>query len=192
MPSDSPLLEVRNLRKQFPGVLALDGVCLVARAGEVLAVVGENGAGKSTLMKILAGVYQPDEGEILLDGRPLRLSGVRDALDRGIVLIHQELNLAGPLSVTANLFLGRERLGRFGWLDRPAMIREAKALLTRVGLAVPLSTPVETLPLGQQQLVEIARALGRDARVLIMDEPTSSLSSNETERLFAVIGELKR
>src|SRR3954466_11626543 len=103
---EAPLLEVRNLRKRFPGVLALDGVGLVARAGEVLAVVGENGAGKSTLMKILAGVYQPDEGEIRLDGRPLRLEGVRDALARGIVLIHQELNLAGPLSVAANLFLG--------------------------------------------------------------------------------------
>jgi ribose transport system ATP-binding protein len=188
------LLEVRNLRKRFPGVLALDGVGLVARAGEVLAVVGENGAGKSTLMKILAGVYQPDEGEILLDGQPLRLEGVRDALARGIVLIHQELNLAGPLSVTANLFLGRERLrgGVLGWLDRPAMAREAQALLARVGLDVPLTRPVADLPIGQQQLVEVARALALDARILIMDEPTSSLSQSETDRLYEVIADLKR
>jgi ribose transport system ATP-binding protein len=192
--SAPPLLEVRALRKQFPGVLALDGVGLSARAGEVLAVVGENGAGKSTLMKVLAGVYQPDAGEILLDGRPLHLTGVRDALARGIVLIHQELNLAEPLSVTANLFLGRERLrgGLLGWLDRPAMAREAKALLARVGLDVPLSRPVGGLPLGQQQLVEIARALALNARVLIMDEPTSSLTQREADRLFEVIRELKR
>src|SRR5436305_10942041 len=148
-----PLLEVRGLTKSFPGVQALDGVGLHIAAGEVLAVVGENGAGKSTLMKILAGVYAPDEGEIFLDGQPLRLQGIRDALARGIVLIHQELNLAGPLSVTANLFLGRERLrgGWLGWLDRPAMAREAQALLSRVGLDVPITRPVADLPIGQQQ-----------------------------------------
>src|SRR5438270_11448279 len=125
-----PLLEVRNLSKSFPGVRALDGVSVHAAAGEVLAVVGENGAGKSTLMKILAGVYQPDAGDILLDGRPVRLTGVRDALNHGIVLIHQELNLADNLSVAANLFLGRERVrgGPLGWLDRPTITREATAL----------------------------------------------------------------
>src|SRR5208282_4380089 len=114
-------------RKHFPGVQALDGVSLHVEAGEVLAVVGENGAGKSTLMKILAGVYQPDAGEVLLDGRAIRFTGVRDALNHGIILIHQELNLAGNLSVAANLFLGRERIrgGIVGWLDRGAMTREA-------------------------------------------------------------------
>lgn len=194
MANDNPLLEVRGLRKRFAGVLALDGVGVSVRAGEVLAVVGENGAGKSTLMKILAGVYTPDDGEILLGGQTLHLTGVRDALDRGIVLIHQELNLAEPLSVAANLFLGRERLrgGILGWLDRPAMAREAKALLARVGLDVPLHRPVGELPLGQQQLVEIARALALDARILIMDEPTSSLTQRETDRLFEVIADLKR
>src|SRR5437868_6280121 len=148
MANDHPLLEVRGLRKRFPGVLALDGVGLSVRAGEVLAVVGENGAGKSTLMKILAGVYTPDDGQILLDGQPLHVTGVRDALARGIVLIHQELNLAEPLSVAANLFLGRERLrgGLLGWLDRPAMAREAQGLLTRVGLDVPLTRPGADLP----------------------------------------------
>ena len=139
MSTPPPLLDVRGLAKSFPGVRALDGVGLSAAAGEVLAVVGENGAGKSTLMKILAGVYQPDAGDVLLDGRPVRFAGVRDALDRGIVLIHQELNLADNLSVAANLFLGRERLrgGPLGWLDRAAMTHEATALLNRVGLSVP-------------------------------------------------------
>src|SRR5215207_1423113 len=148
MSTPSPLLEVRGLAKSFPGVRALDNVSVHAAAGEVLAVVGENGAGKSTLMKILAGVYQPDAGEVILDGRPVRFAGVRDALDHGIVLIHQELNLADNLSVAANLFLGRERLrgGPLGWLDRATMTREAAALLRRVGLDVPPGRPVGELP----------------------------------------------
>src|SRR5262245_129443 len=188
------LLEVRSLSKRFPGVQALDGVGLSVRAGEVLAVVGENGAGKSTLMKVLAGVYEPDAGEVLLDGRPVRFTGVRDALDHGIVLIHQELNLAENLSVTANLFLGRERLrgGPLGGLDNRAMDREARGLLARVGLDVPPGRPLGELPIGQQQLVEIARALAQSARVIIMDEPTSSLSQKETDTLFGVIADLKR
>jgi ribose transport system ATP-binding protein len=189
-----PLLEVHDLSKSFPGVRALDAVSLHAAAGEVLAVVGENGAGKSTLMKILAGVYQPDAGEIVLAGKPVRFAGVRDALDHGIVLIHQELNLADNLSVAANLFLGRERTrgGPLGWLDRRAMFGEAEALLRRVGLAVPPGQQVGDLPIGQQQLVEIARALAQSARIIIMDEPTSSLSQKETETLFGVIRDLKR
>jgi ribose transport system ATP-binding protein len=194
MSTSPPLLDIRGLTKSFPGVRALDGVGLRAAAGEVLAVVGENGAGKSTLMKILAGAYQPDGGEVLLDGRATRFSGVRDALNQGIVLIHQELNLADNLSVTANLFLGRERVrgGIFGWLDRPTMTREATSLLTRVGLNVAPSRPVGELSIGQQQLVEIARALAQSARIIIMDEPTSSLSQKETDTLFGVIADLKR
>jgi ribose transport system ATP-binding protein len=194
MSTSPPLLEVRGLTKSFPGVRALDGVGLRASAGDVLAVVGENGAGKSTLMKILAGVYRPDAGEMLIDGRSIRFNGVRDALNHGIVLIHQELNLADNLSVAANLFLGRERVrgGVFGWLDRATMKREAAALLGRVGLDVSPSRPVGELPIGQQQLVEIARALAQSARIIIMDEPTSSLSQKETDTLFRVIAELKR
>src|SRR3954447_3271756 len=194
MSTSPPLLDVRGLSKSFPGVRALENVSVRAAAGEVLAVVGENGAGKSTLMKILAGVYQPDAGDVLLDGQPVRFTGVADALRHGIVLIHQELNLADNLSVTANLFLGRERLrgGPFGWLDRRAMTREARELLARGGLAVSPGTPVGELPIGQQQLVEIARALGQKARVLIMDEPTSSLSQRETDTLFGGIADLKR
>jgi ribose transport system ATP-binding protein len=189
-----PLLAARAIRKRFPGVQALDGVSLTVRAGEVVALIGENGAGKSTLMKVLAGIYTPDEGELLLDGAPLQLTGVADAMRRGIDLIHQELNLAGNLSVAANLFLGRERLkgGLLGWLDRRAMDDEARRLLARVGLDVPPGRLVGDLPPGQRQLVEIARALAQDARVIIMDEPTSSLTQRETERLFEVVADLKR
>src|SRR5438552_2820561 len=190
---DRPLLEVRALRKRFPGVLALDGVSLTVHAGEVLAVVGENGAGKSTLMKILAGIHRPDAGEIRLNGKPFHLHGVRDALRRGVVLIHQELNLAENLSVAANLFLGREEVvgGPLGWLNNRRMDADARALLARVGLDVRVDRRVGDLPPGQRQLVEIARALGQDARLIIMDEPTSSLTQRETDRLYEVIDDLK-
>jgi ribose transport system ATP-binding protein len=188
-----PLIEARGIRKTFPGVLALDGVSLSVFAGEVLALVGENGAGKSTLMKILAGLYVPDAGELLLDGQTARFRGVADALRAGVSLIHQELNLAENLSVAANLFLGREPtlLGPLGWLDHRAIRDGAKKLLDRVGLDVAPSTRVGTLAMGQRQMIEIARSLGMNARVLIMDEPTSSLTVGETERLFEVIRDLK-
>jgi ribose transport system ATP-binding protein len=192
--SSSPLLEVRAIRKHFPGVQALDRVSLQVGAAEVLAIVGENGAGKSTLMKILAGIHVPDGGELFLDGRPIPADGVAGAMRRGIVLIHQELNLAENLSVAANLFLGRERVrgGWLGWLNQSAMNEEARALLRRVGLDVSPTHRVGELPPGQRQLVEIARALSLSARLIIMDEPTSSLTQTETERLFEVIDDLKR
>src|SRR6516164_3335304 len=188
------MLEVRAIRKHFPGVLALDNVSLTVHAAEVLALVGENGAGKSTLMKILAGIYQPDAGELRLHGRPFHLSGVADALRRGIVLIHQELNLAENLSVAGNLFLGREPVygGPLGWLNHRRMAAESRALLDRVGLSVRPHQRVGDLPPGQRQLVEIARALAQDARLIIMDEPTSSLTQRETDRLYEVIHDLKR
>jgi ribose transport system ATP-binding protein len=190
----APLLEVRKIRKSFPGVRALDGVSLTVRSGETVAVVGENGAGKSTLMKIVAGLYRPDDGDILIDGVPVHLSGAADALRRGVVLIHQELNLAENLSVSANLFLGREAVlgGPLGWLDRRRMTDEARRLLGRVGLDVHPDHVVGGLPPGQRQMVEIARALGQDARLIIMDEPTSSLTQRETDRLFEVIDDLHR
>ncbi|MCE9529864.1 MAG: sugar ABC transporter ATP-binding protein [Planctomycetes bacterium] len=190
-----PLFEARGIRKRFPGVIALDGVSAFVNRGEVLAVVGENGAGKSTLMKIMAGVYTLDEGTMLLDGRDISFRNVADALQAGICLIHQELNLAENLDVAANIFLGRERLwgGVFGWLDRRAMAREAASFLSRVGLSPDLvDVQVGQLAPGQKQLVEIARALSLDARLIIMDEPTSSLTSGETERLFEVIDDLRR
>ncbi len=191
---DPPMLQARGIRKAFPGVQALADVSLTVHAGEVLAVLGENGAGKSTLMKILAGIYTPDAGELILDNQPLRFSNVADAMARGILLIHQELNLADNLSVAANLFLGHEeiRCGLLGWLNRRSMNEHAQQLLERVGLDVAPNRLVGDLPLGQRQMVEIARALSRKARVLIMDEPTSSLTQRETERLFEVIAELKR
>jgi ribose transport system ATP-binding protein len=188
------LLQARRIRKSFPGVQALDGVSLLVNTGEVLALLGENGAGKSTLMKVLAGIYPPDAGELLLDNEPVRFGSVADAMRRGIILIHQELNLADNLSVAANLFLGNEDRvgGPLGWLDRRSMNDKARTLLERVGLDVAPGRLVGDLPLGQRQMVEIARALAQKARILIMDEPTSSLTQRETDRLFEVIAELKR
>ena len=187
------VLEARQVSKAFPGVQALQKVHLAVHRGEVLAVVGENGAGKSTLMKILGGVEQADAGEILLDGKPVSLATVEEAQDQGIALIHQELNLADNLDVAANVFLGREPR-RFGFLKLidPRIYEDAAVLLRRVGLGCSPRTRVADLPVGQQQLVEIARALSLRSRVVIMDEPTSSLTQRETERLFEIIAELKR
>ena len=186
-----PLLEVRKVTKRFPGVVALKDVSLTLDRGEVLALIGENGAGKSTLMKILAGVQEPDEGAVVLDGRTVRIDSVQTALSRGIALIHQELNLSGNLDVGANIFLGREPL-RNGLINKAKIAADSAVLLQRVGLNVDPRTIVETLPIGQQQLVEIARALSVNARVLIMDEPTSCLSSRETNTLFDVVKDLRR
>jgi len=187
---DCPLLEARELTKSFPGVRALKGVSLTLRRGEVLAVIGENGAGKSTLMKILAGVQRPDAGEILIEGQTTRIGSVHEALSLGIALIHQELNLADNLDVAANIFLGREKR-RFGLIDKARQREDARPLLEAVGLKIDPTVLVSTLSIGQQQLVEIAKALSVDARILIMDEPTSSLSSHESENLFKVIGDLR-
>jgi ribose transport system ATP-binding protein len=189
-----PLLEAVGVRKQFPGVLALDAVSCRVERGEVLAVVGENGAGKSTLMKVIAGVYQADGGEVRLDGVPVRFPTPQAAMDAGVSLIHQELNLAENLSVQDNLFLGREKTvgGPLRLLDRPSAAALGGRLLERVGLpAAYLTRTVGELPPGQKQLVEIARALGLDAKLLIMDEPTSSLTQRETDRLYEVIAGLK-
>jgi ribose transport system ATP-binding protein len=186
----APLLEVRSLTKSFPGVRALKGVSLTLARGEVLAVIGENGAGKSTLMKCLAGVQRADSGEILLEGERAEIHTVHDALARGIALIHQELNLADNLDVAANVFLGREKR-RAGLIDTANLRREARRFLGAVGLDIAPATLVSALPIGHQQLVEIAKALSVNARVLIMDEPTSSLSAREAENLFKVIRDLR-
>jgi ribose transport system ATP-binding protein len=193
MPDDA-FLEVRNLSKSFPGVRALTDVSLKLSGGEVLAVIGENGAGKSTLMKILAGVQTPDAGQLLLDGREVRIDSTRSALKLGISLIHQELNLADNLDVGANIFLGREPRKGFGPLsviDRRRIDREAVNFTKPVGLDLSPRTIVGTLPIGRQQMVEIAKALSTDARILIMDEPTSSLTQHETEHLFRVVKDLR-
>ena len=189
--SEAPLLEIRGVTKRFPGVVALNQVGLRLERGEVLALIGENGAGKSTLMKILAGIQPPSEGEILLDGKPIEIETPRRAVDLGIVLIHQELNHCDNLTVAENMFLGREpRI--FGPFFSEATIRsESRQYLEKVGLDVSPTTLLSTLTIGQQQLVEIAKALSAKARVLIMDEPTSSLSQSDADRLLKVVEDLR-
>lgn len=187
----APILQVKGLSKAFPGVQALQDVSLELRAGEVVSVIGENGAGKSTLMKILAGVQPPDTGEILLAGQPVRFADSRAAIDQGVVLIHQELNLCANLNASQNIFLGREpRWGPF-ILSR-LMNERSRQYLRAAGLEIAPTTPVGQLTIGKQQMVEIAKALSVKARVIIFDEPTSSLSSKEAESLFAIIQSLKR
>lgn len=184
------LLAARDISKRFPGVLALDAVDMAVEAGEVLAVIGENGAGKSTLMKILAGIETPDSGEIVRDGEPVIIDSPRRAAALGIALIHQELNFCANLSVAANLYLGREP-EQWGLIDRAAIREGAVQALAQLELEVSPDTLMGDLPIGHQQLVEIAKALSTEARILIMDEPTSSLTSQEAEALFAVINELR-
>ncbi|MGA0868519.1 MAG: sugar ABC transporter ATP-binding protein [Planctomycetota bacterium] len=187
----APRLSARGIGKRFPGVRALHGVDLEVGAGEVVAVLGENGAGKSTLMKILAGVQLADEGELRFEGRPVRFGSVREAERHGVVLIHQELNLCDNLSIGASMFLGREP--RRGWfVDEAAIAAGARRALDRLGVGLDPGTRIEDLSLAQRQLVEIARAIAIDARVVIMDEPTSSLGESDAERLFDVVDELRR
>ena len=188
--SSALLLQVNGLTKSFPGVLALREVSLSLKKGEVLSLIGENGAGKSTLMKILAGVQPADSGEYLIDDESVNFQNVRDAMNRGIALIHQELNLASNLDLASNIFLGREP-NQKGIIRESELREEASKYLKRVGLDLPTDTITGTLPIGKQQLVEIAKALSCDARVLIMDEPTSSLSQKETETLFDVVKGLR-
>ncbi len=187
----APLLEMRAISKRFPGVLALDRVGIMLHRGEVLGLVGENGAGKSTLMKVLAGVWRPDEGEMVLDGAPFAPRRPRDALDAGVVVIHQELSLVPDRSIADNVFLGHLPRGRLGFVRRAMRDGNARALLARVGLDLPPQRPVRSLGIGAQQLVEIARALSRRARVIVMDEPTAPLSASEVHVLFRTIAALK-
>jgi len=183
-----------GISKRFPGVTALDSVDLDVSAGEILALVGENGAGKSTLMKILAGIHKPDAGSIEMDGHPVVLGSPRDASRFGIAIIHQELELIDTLDVAANIFLGREptRGGPVRLIDRNRTYSETARVLERLHAAVSPRALVGDLSLAYKQLVAIARAISLDARLLIMDEPTSSLTMKETELLFSLIRELKR
>ncbi len=192
----TPLLELKDITKRFPGVLALDGVSLAVGPGEVVALIGENGAGKSTLMGVLGGVCQADAGEVRFAGRLVTVRQVADAIALGIGFIHQELNVLDNLDVAANVFLGREPTwaGRLRLVDRRRAARECEPHLRRLGLdpaTVGPHTLVRDLSLAQRQMVEIAKALSQNARVLIMDEPTSSLTLAETERLLATVRELR-
>ena len=186
------MLTAENITKKFSGVTALDNVCLELHAGKVNAILGENGAGKSTLMKILSGVYRDYEGQILLHGQPVRFTGTRDAQNAGIAIIHQELNLIPYLSITENIFLGQEIETIFGTLDKKQMRLKTVQLLEKLKLNVAPETKINELKVGQQQLVEIAKALLLNPAVIIMDEPTSAITDQEVETLFVIIDELKR
>ncbi|MEC3981411.1 sugar ABC transporter ATP-binding protein [Amycolatopsis sp. H20-H5] len=185
------LVVMTGVSKAYGGVRAVRDVDFAVRAGEVHALLGENGAGKSTLMKVLSGQVAAERGEIRIGGEPVRLSRPADAQRAGIAMIHQELDLVPALSVAENVFLGREPRTRFGTVDRRRMLAETRRLLARSGVRLDAAAPVELLRTGEQQLVTIAKALSLDARVLIMDEPTSALSPPEVEQLFAVIAELR-
>ncbi|HFP9452163.1 TPA: sugar ABC transporter ATP-binding protein [Raoultella ornithinolytica] len=186
----TPVLSMRNIAKAFGKFYALKGVDLTVWPGEIHALMGENGAGKSTLMKILAGAYTATSGEILIDGRPHAIKGPKDALAAGITLIYQEMQLAPNLTVAENIFLGSE-LARGGLVQRKEMINQAQAVIDRLGAQFKASDRVMTLTIAEQQQVEIARALHRNSRVLVMDEPTAALSSRETQRLFELILRLR-
>jgi ribose transport system ATP-binding protein len=191
-PEAAPVrLRMEGITKHFGGVHALEGVAFEAAAGEVHAICGENGAGKSTLMKVLAGAIAEYDGRIVLDGRPVRFTGPRDAEELGIRIIYQELNLVPDLTVAANIFLGRERRNALGLIDDRAMEAEARRLFARLGTPIDPRRRVSDLRIGDQQMVEIAKALAFDAAILIMDEPTSALSDAEVARLFRVIADLR-
>ncbi len=185
------MLTVENITKRFAGVTALQNVSMQFHPGKVHALIGENGAGKSTLMKILSGVYQDYEGWIRLNDETVSFKDPREAQDKGITIIHQELNLIPYLSITENIFLGREIRNRWGLLDKKEMRQRTAALLQRLQLAVDPDRPVSALKVGQQQVVEIAKALLTDSKVIIMDEPTSAISESEVQVLFGIIDQLK-
>ncbi len=185
----TPVLEMRAIRKAFPGVIALDGVDLTLHAGEVHMLLGENGAGKSTLMKILSGAYRKDAGEIVMRGTSVAIHGPGDALALGIRVIYQELNLVPQLSVAENIFLG-DAPTRAGFIDWRALTESTSRLLAELGLNLDARTPLYRLSLAQRQLVEIAKALRGTASILVMDEPTSALTSREVDQLFSLIATL--
>ncbi|HEX3998766.1 MAG TPA: sugar ABC transporter ATP-binding protein [Pirellulales bacterium] len=185
------IISIDRITKRFPGVVALSDVSFDIRRGEVHAIVGENGAGKSTLMKIISGVIPEFEGQLRLHGQPVRFTGTRDAERAGVSIIHQELNLVEQLSSAANIFLGRERHNRLGLLDDRGMERSAAGLLEQLECQISASEPVGSLRVGDQQLIEIAKALSLESEILIMDEPTSALTETETARLFRIMRRLR-
>ena len=185
-----PLLEMRGIVKSFPGVKALRGVDLTLRAGEVLALLGENGAGKSTLMKVLGGAHRADEGTITIDGRETPFHSPQDSRSAGVAVIYQEFNLVPGLTAVENIFLGQE-VTRAGFVAQKQERERAAALFKRLGVEIDLDAPCRRLTTAQQQLVEIAKALAFEARIIVMDEPSAALTSHEVERLFEIIRDLK-
>ncbi|REF36586.1 sugar ABC transporter ATP-binding protein [Thermasporomyces composti] len=186
------LLRLEGISKSFPGVRALSNVSLDLHAGEVHALVGENGAGKSTLMKILTGVYAKDAGTILIDGKPVDIDGPQTAQALGISVIHQELSLMPDLTIAENIFIGREKRRWWAFVDNKDLNRRAAQLFDQLGIYLDPRTKVGDLVVAQQQVVEIAKALSFDARILVMDEPTAALTEQETRVLFRIIRDLKR
>ena len=190
MSDKQPVLQVQHISKSFGGVHALQDVDFAVVPGEVHAILGENGAGKSTLIKILTGFHQPDSGEIFLEGKPVHFSGTREAQQLGIAAIYQEPSLFPDLDVAENIMVGRQPVGRLG-IDWRSMYAEATGLLKRLGLPIDPHTKARDLSVAQQQVVEIARSLSINAKVLIMDEPTSSLTLREVDELFAIVRQLR-
>lgn len=185
------LLQMSGIEKRFAGVHALKGVDFELESGEVHALLGENGAGKSTLMKILAGIYPVDEGEIFIEGNKVSINSVKDAQALGISIIHQEISLVPHLSVAENIFLGKEPVTKTGWIDWKRMIEETRKTLQQFGLELSPEVPVKKLTVAQQQMIEIIKAVSFRAKMIVMDEPTSSLTEKEVEFLFQTIGHLK-
>ncbi|GAB3908731.1 sugar ABC transporter ATP-binding protein [Larkinella knui] len=187
------ILTVHGLTKTFSGVKALDQVRLKVRKGEVHALMGENGAGKSTFMKILIGLHTPDSGEIIFEGSELKASNVNEVLKKGISMIHQEILIVPELTVAQNIFLGREsKRGLFGWIDEKSLNQQAAILLEQMGVTIPPGAQMKSLSVAEMQMVEIAKAISNDAKVIIMDEPTSALSEKEVATLFGIIKNLKK
>ena len=186
-----PILEMRGITKRFPGVLALDHVDLTVYPGQVLALVGENGAGKSTLMKVLSGVHQMDEGEILMEGKPVKIENPLASQLMGISIIYQELSVLDNMNIAENIFLGHEKRMGKAFVDKKAMHAEARQLLDEVGLDVDTHTMAGELSTAQKQMIEVAKALSFNSKIIIMDEPTSSLTETETDILFGIIRKLR-
>ncbi len=186
------ILQAKQISKSFPGVQALDRVDLDIEKGKVHALMGENGAGKSTLMNILIGIHSSDAGQLVWEGRPVRFNGVYDALQAGLSMIHQELLPFPDLTVAENIFMGKEPVKFAGWIDRRQMDRQAAALLRKLGVDIPPSRMMRELSISEMQMVEIAKALSNNAKVIIMDEPTSAITSREVATLFGIIRDLTR
>jgi len=193
MNQEKPILEMIDIHKSFPGVKALNGVTLRAFKGEVMGLLGENGAGKSTLMKILSGVYQKDSGKILIEGKEVEIHNVREAQKLGISIIHQELSLLPNLTVYENLFLGNELVSKLvKKLKKQEMIKQSKELLMQIGFDINPARYVKELSVGEMQLLEIIKAVSKNSKIIIMDEPTAALTEEEVRRLFEIINQLKR
>ncbi|HAT4245214.1 TPA: sugar ABC transporter ATP-binding protein [Clostridium perfringens] len=189
----TPMLKMIGVSKSFPGVKALDNVSLMAYGGEVTALMGENGAGKSTLMKILSGVYKKDEGKIFIEGSEVEVKGIKSAEEAGITIIHQELSVLNNLTVSENIFLGNEKHSKFtGRINKKLLDERSKMFLEQIGCDIDPNRLVSTLNVGEKQMIEIAKALTKNARIIIMDEPTTALTDVETENLFKVIENLRK